>query len=139
MKYKIHTVVKFETAHRQLGDASKCGFLHGHNWKAEIIITSSKLSQLGYIIDFKVIKDVITNTLDHKVILNNEDPLAAELLENHNQKVYALNHTNPTCEILAEYILKLIKMVLDDEHSEVIVRLYENDESYAEVSYPESI
>jgi 6-pyruvoyltetrahydropterin/6-carboxytetrahydropterin synthase len=137
MKYTIGTKVKFETAHRQLGDKSKCGFLHGHNWKAEIRITTHGLDDIGYVINFTKVKDAISNTFDHKTLLHHEDSLGI-ILETQNQKVQYILGGNPTCEILAETIVKIIFDIASEELPiELInVKLYENEDSYAEVSYP---
>ena len=124
----IRTVVKFETAHRQFEDPSKCGKLHGHNWKAEVIITGNP-GDLGYIVDFKDMKSEIYY-FDHSVILNEDDPLAL-LLTNAGEKVRTIGG-NPTCELLA---IELANRILNLSSSIDVVQLtlWENDESYAEV------
>ena len=136
MDYKIGTTVKFETAHRQLGDTSKCGFLHGHNWIAEITITASNLNSIGYVVDFKRLKDAINDSLDHKTLHNKEDSLVKTLTD-CNQRVSAILG-NPTCEVLSEYILEVIKMSIEKDVTikNITVKLYENDSSYAEVHFP---
>ena len=40
---RIGTTVYFEAAHRQLNDPSKCGKLHGHNWKVDVEIESDDM------------------------------------------------------------------------------------------------
>ena len=130
-------MVKFETAHRQLGDDSKCGFLHGHNWKAEIEISSANLNSIGYVIDFKEIKDAINAAFDHKTLLHFADPLVGTL-KTKKQKVQVMLSGNPTCELLAEAILDLIIGLMPDgaiDVESIRVKLYENDSSYAEVNY----
>ena len=136
MNYTIGTTVKFETAHRQLGDDSKCGFLHGHNWKAEVTITATNLNPIGYVIDFKRIKDVINDSFDHKTLLNKNDPMVKLLIES-NQRVSPILG-NPTCEVLAECVLDIIKMSIEKDVAikNITVKLFENDSSYAEVHFP---
>ena len=136
MDYTIGTVVKFETAHRQLGDTSKCGFLHGHNWTAEITITASNLNSIGYVVDFKRLKDAINDSFDHKTILNKDDMLV-KLLIDSNQRVSAI-FGNPTCEVLAGFVLEIIKVSIDKTVviKNITVKLFENDNSYAEVHFP---
>lgn len=124
----IRTVVKFETAHRQLGDPSKCGKLHGHNWKAEVIVTGNP-GNLGYIVDFKDVKSEI-NYYDHSVVLNEDDPLV-KILKDSGQRVRTIKD-NPTCEIFAEVLANQI-LNLSPNIDVVQLTLWENDESYAEV------
>jgi 6-pyruvoyltetrahydropterin/6-carboxytetrahydropterin synthase len=137
MSYTIGTVVRFETAHRQKDDPSKCGFLHGHNWKAEISITARNLGPLGYLIDFKDIKEVINKMFDHKTLLHHEDMLVG-ILDDANQKVAIIMSGNPTCEVLSKIILNLIVDLVPGEVQiiSIKVKLYENENSYAEVWYP---
>ena len=124
----IRTVVKIETAHRQLNDPSKCGKLHGHNWKAEVIVTGDP-GGLGYIVDFKDVKSEI-NYYDHSVVLNEDDPLV-KILRDSGQKVCTIKD-NPTCEIFADVLANQI-LKLSPNIDVVQVTLWENDESYAEV------
>lgn len=133
---KIGTKVKFEAAHRQLGDTSKCGFIHGHNWVVEIEVVADKLDKIGYVVDFKKLKDAITNILDHKIILNTEDPLVQVLEDNHQQVLSIIG--NPTCEVLIMFIKKIILATIPQsaEVRLITLRLFENDDSYAEVIFP---
>ncbi len=47
---------------------SKCGNIHGHNWIITVSCKSEKLNDCGMVIDFKVIKNVISDKLDHKYL-----------------------------------------------------------------------
>lgn len=129
----IVTSIRFETAHRQYGDVSKCGFLHGHNWRADIKIEAGRVGPLGYIVDFKDVKACIRE-MDHKILIFEGDPLIDDLLK-HRQKVYQMN-SNPTCENLSQHILQLLIGVCCQVESliNIHVRVWENEESYAEVS-----
>lgn len=123
----ISTEVAFEAAHRQYGDPSKCGKLHGHNWVAVVSIEGFT-NHLGYVIDFKDIKDEI-NVFDHVVVLHDKDPLG-DVLRANDQKVVVLPD-NPTCENIAKAItLRLIDV--DHGHiKKVTVVLWENSKSNA--------
>lgn len=128
----IRTVCQFEAGHRQFGDPSKCGFLHGHNWKAEIEINSPRVNDIGYVVDFKNIKDEIKNAFDHKVILNMYDPLVQVLLDNY-QRVQVVGG-NPTCEVLAKKIKSMIYELVHHigiTDTDITVVLWENGDCYA--------
>jgi 6-pyruvoyltetrahydropterin/6-carboxytetrahydropterin synthase len=129
---KIKTEVNFESAHRQYGDKSKCGKLHGHNWKAIIEIESNTTNGLGFIVDFKDIK-AIFEPIDHAVILNDADPLL-DILQKLNQKTYGLDGVNPTCEELARHIYDMLYCLLDNSSVNALtisITLYENEVSSA--------
>lgn len=125
--------MKFETAHRQYGDPSKCGLLHGHNWKADIQIIAGKVGPLGYIVDFKEVKDSIRE-MDHSILIFEGDTLVSDLVKNR-QKIYRMN-CNPTCENISQHILDILVGVCCQVESliNIHVRVWENDESYAQVS-----
>ncbi|MDD2259277.1 MAG: 6-carboxytetrahydropterin synthase [Methanoculleus sp.] len=127
----IGTQVEFEAAHRQLGDPSKCGKLHGHNWVAEVHIESHDINDIGYVVDFKDINE-ICNRYDHSVMLVIGDPLIDVLIE-ADQNVVVIP-VNPTCENLAMILAGCIKEVMDSRmiFCELIkVVVWENNKSYA--------
>jgi 6-pyruvoyltetrahydropterin/6-carboxytetrahydropterin synthase len=125
-KVTITKRVWISTAHRQLNDPSDCGFLHGHNWVISAKI-SGEIGLLGYIVDFKQIKNVIMG-LDHKVILCKDDPLCRVLVDN-GQHVYEIP-MNPTCENLAIYIGNILEHIFPG--IKVDIQVFENLEAYAE-------
>jgi len=132
----IGTDAKFEAAHRQLNDTSKCGFLHGHNWKVEFKINApiSSLNECGYIIDYKKLKDVVSE-YDHKVILNDNDPLGDILISN-NQRVVLLN-CEPTCENISELIFgEVMRMMKENNipYNDITITVWENGNSWATVT-----
>lgn len=123
----IQTEVKFEAAHRQFNDPSKCGYLHGHNWKA-IVLVHGKPNEIGYVVDFKDIKEAIVGKYDHKTILYEDDPLC-DILEQAGQKVARVS-LNPTCECMADILVQdLSERFSNLEY--IQVSLYENDVSFA--------
>lgn len=132
----IGTDAKFEAAHRQLNDPGKCGFLHGHNWKVEIKIDApiSSLNECGYIIDYKKLKDLVNN-FDHKVLLNDEDPLAP-ILKQQGQCVSVLP-CEPTCENIANIFLEMVENIFADEdinYNDITITVWENGNSWATVT-----
>ncbi len=136
----IGTSVWFEAAHRQYGDPGKCGKLHGHNWRVDIKIDSEVVDEIGYVVDFKSIEDMI-DQFDHSVILIRGDPLI-DILTEANQKVMVID-ANPTCENLAvDICYKLFELVEDNirrEPDAIRVVVWENDVSYAKYGFGELI
>lgn len=125
----IKTEAGFEAAHRQLGDRGKCGYLHGHNWVVEFVLRGTVTDDLGYLIDFKELKDMV-GRYDHKVLLYEGDPLAT-VLEEQQQRVYRLP-LNPTCENIAKLLLDEVHCRVRNKQIEFIsVTVWENQDSMA--------
>lgn len=84
--YEVIKTLEISAAHQlKLPYESPCTNLHGHNWRVKVFLRSETLNAEGMIMDFKIIKEKITNKLDHKVINDVVD-------------------FNPTAENLAKYI-----------------------------------
>jgi len=64
----------FCAAHRLLNDDSPCHRIHGHNYKAEILVVVQRLSEEGFVIHADRIKEVVDQRFDHRLILHEEDP-----------------------------------------------------------------
>lgn len=99
-------------AHRQPKHAGHCRFVHGHNWGFEFEFAATELDDCGFVIDFGGLKDVkreLDHMLDHKLVLNEDDPLLEEL-----GKAQALCgdgvRTVPdcSCEGLARYVFDMV-------------------------------
>ena len=106
----------FDAAHKLVGYEGKCSKLHGHTWKVEVFVTGERLNEIGFLIDYKVIKDglnEIIEKLDHS-FLNDFKEIG-----------------NPTCENIARYIYERLKSNLQGVKLEK-VRVWEGSESYAE-------
>ena len=92
--YTLKVEGAFEAAHRVAGYPGKCDRLHGHNWVVEATVKGRELDELGMLVDFKVIKKALKNTLerfDHRY-LNELAPFKEGL--------------NPTAENLSRIIFE---------------------------------
>jgi 6-pyruvoyltetrahydropterin/6-carboxytetrahydropterin synthase len=132
--YRITKKISFCYGHRLLNYEGKCKNLHGHNAVAEIDIASYELDDCGFVMDFsdvnRIVKQWIDNELDHKMLLNSNDPIV-QVLEKLGEEIYLMDK-NPTAENIAELIYNYIKSC---EIPVVEVRLWETPTSYA--SYAE--
>jgi 6-pyruvoyltetrahydropterin/6-carboxytetrahydropterin synthase len=66
--FELTVTSHFSGAHRLRYLHGKCEELHGHNWKVEVSVASSRLNQEGVVIDFKVLKqkmEKVLKKLDH--------------------------------------------------------------------------
>lgn len=91
---------------------------HGHNYDLEVGVTGEVDPETGYLIDLKILKDVIKseveNAFDHKN-LNVEVPEFATL--------------NPTAENIAYVIYQKIKAQLDPKY-DIEIKLYETERNF---------
>lgn len=95
---------------------------HGHNYELEVKLTGEPDSQTGYVIDLKVLSDLIKREVhsrfDHK---------------NLNLDTREFRELNPTAENIAIVIYNLLRPHLD-EKLDMQVRLYETPRNFVE--YP---
>ena len=67
--FELSVESHFSAAHHLLNYEGKCENTHGHNWKVEITIIGEELDKSGMLIDFKILKSILNETLeylDHK-------------------------------------------------------------------------
>lgn len=104
--YRVSREIDFCYGHRLLNYDGKCRYLHGHNGKAVISIEADKLDHRGMVLDFSDIKQVVSkwidDNLDHRMILNREDPVVP-MLQDMNEPLHLID-TNPTAETIAQLI-----------------------------------
>lgn len=132
--------IEFDSAHRILNHESKCKMLHGHRYALEATFVANELDNIGRVIDFGVIKDVlgkwIDDNLDHNTILSvNDNDLGEKISEITSQKIYYMPN-NPTAENIANHILKDICPTIfkNSDVKCVAIKLYETPNCYSNVS-----
>ena len=95
---------------------------HGHNYDLEVKVVGEVDPETGYLMDLKILKDIIKehveDKLDHK---------------NLNLDVPELQGILPSTENVTYWIWSVLQKELGNEY-EVTVRLYETPRNYAE--YP---
>lgn len=123
--------IEFDSAHRILNHESKCKFLHGHRYALEASFVANKLDNLGRVIDFGIIRDLlgswVDENLDHNTILCRKDKnLGEKITAETGQKIYYLEE-NPTAENIAQHILEEIcpKLFAEKNVKCVAIKLYE--------------
>ena len=122
--------IDFCYGHRLLNYDGKCKYLHGHNGRAVISIESETVDHRGMVMDFSDIKRVVARWidehLDHRMILNANDP-AVETLRALNEPLYLIEQ-NPTAENIAKLIYEF---AAQEEFPVSEVKLWETPNSYA--------
>jgi 6-pyruvoyltetrahydropterin/6-carboxytetrahydropterin synthase len=93
---------------------------HGHNYEMEVKVTGPIDAKTGYVMDLKVLSDIIENEVcerfDHK---------------NLNLDTEEFKDLNPTAENIVVVIYNIIKKNLAP-HLELAVRLYETPRNFVE-------
>lgn len=130
---KIQVSEEFCSAHFLLGH-SKCGRIHGHNWKLTVIIEGKKNSE-GMIVDFSVLKAGVRKILskyDHKILLPSmleKEVFGKEVKFFFDSKKYVfpledcvfIDVKNTTCEELAGVFYNEIKNFVSCDGISIIV------------------
>jgi 6-pyruvoyltetrahydropterin/6-carboxytetrahydropterin synthase len=95
---------------------------HGHNYNLEVKVVGEIDPETGYVIDLKLLKDIIYEEVelrfDHK---------------NLNLDTLEFQNLNPTVENIAVVIYNLIRARLESKY-DLQIRLYETERNYVE--YP---
>ncbi|MBI5916206.1 MAG: 6-carboxytetrahydropterin synthase [Bacteroidetes bacterium] len=95
---------------------------HGHNYELEVKVTGEVDPETGFLIDLKVLKDLIFEEVemrfDHK---------------NLNLDTQEFKNLNPTAENICFVIWNILRSKLDEKYA-LAVRLYETPRNFVE--YP---
>ena len=95
---------------------------HGHNYELEVKVVGEVNPETGYLIDLKILKDLIKENIekrfDHK---------------NLNLDTEEFKNLNPTAENVCYVIWQILREKLEENY-ELTVRLYETPRNYVE--YP---
>lgn len=95
---------------------------HGHNYELEVKLVGEVDPVTGYLIDLKILKDLIYEKIelrfDHK---------------NLNLDTEEFKNLNPTAENICYVIWKILRAELDEKY-DLTVRLFETPRNYVE--YP---
>ncbi len=98
-------------------------YFHGHNYELEVKVTGEVDPETGYVIDMKIlsdlIKDEIENRFDHK---------------NLNLQVEEFKNLIPTAEHICWVIWKILREKLRQD-LELGIRLYETPRNYVEYGF----
>ncbi|MES2790262.1 MAG: 6-carboxytetrahydropterin synthase QueD [Planctomycetota bacterium] len=131
--FRVTQEIDFCYGHRLLNYAGKCRHLHGHNGRVLITLEAEELDSRGMLVDFSDIKQSIRtwvdNELDHRMILNESDPMVS-VLQDHHEPLFLIPH-NPTAENIARLIFEETKA---RGFPVIEVSLWETPKSYASYS-----
>jgi 6-pyruvoyltetrahydropterin/6-carboxytetrahydropterin synthase len=105
-RYQVTKTIEFSYGHRLLNHKGKCRYLHGHNGMLEIDVDAEALDEMGMVIDFsrvnEVVKTWVDENIDHKMLLCRDDPMVA-VIQAQDEPLYVMEQ-NPTAENIAALI-----------------------------------
>ena len=131
--HRVTKTVDFCYGHRLVDYDGKCRHLHGHNGRLEVDVESDYLDDLGMVVDFGEVRDVvkewIDSTIDHRMILSDRDPLLATLRD-AGEPLFVMSE-NPTAENIAKVVFEVAQ---ENGLNVTEVRLWETPSSYATYS-----
>lgn len=119
----MHTVFKdfqFAAAHAIRGHTRGCENLHGHNYRVRVHVAAEELDELGMVLDFADLKEVVQEVLgpfDHRVI--NDIP--------------PFDRRNTTAELLAEFVYQEVgrRLAATERVRVARVEVWENETACA--------
>ena len=119
----MHTIFKdftFSAAHAIRGHTRGCQNLHGHNYRVRVYLKAERLDELGMVLDFADLKEMMQEILgpfDHRVI--NDIP--------------PFDQRNTTAELFGEYVFAEVTRRLAGEERVRVTRVevWENDTACA--------
>lgn len=83
-RYRVTRILEWDAAHRVMRHESKCASLHGHRYKAEIVVSAPELDPVGRVVDFGFIKEIVGSWIDeqwdHTTLVNLADASLLEFL-----------------------------------------------------------
>lgn len=139
---------KFSAAHRIASDPGVCQRIHGHNYEVKIVVSREALdpdarevNDSGFVVPADMIKDLIDRKYDHKLILDETDPLQLYTSETplHEPEYEWVVRVPgpPSTENLARWIAEDVKALMDhagDCDCRVLVVVKETDTISAEAT-----
>ena len=128
--FQVTREIDFCYGHRLLNYEGKCKYLHGHNGRVVITIEAESLDDRGMVLDFSDIKRVVSTwideNLDHRMLLNRDDP-AIPMLQELGEPLFLFD-ANPTAENIARLIHEFTAA---KDFPVVETRLWETPRCYA--------
>ncbi|KRG13797.1 6-carboxytetrahydropterin synthase QueD [Lederbergia galactosidilytica] len=102
--YELNKDFHFAAAHYiPHEDAGKCQQVHGHTYFANITIVGDELDHTGFLVNFKIIKDLIHKRFDHAA-LNNDQAFSDYVADQF-----------PSTEVVARTIYEIVQQYLDSQ------------------------
>lgn len=142
MYQTVSKTFQFHAAHRLLNHKGKCRNLHGHTYRIDVAVGAQlnddpDASGYGMVIDFDELKKAwarIEPALDHRTLLQGNDPLVKVLQSINPEALGYLFEGPPTAENIAQHIYVSFRATLGAIYTVTQVTVWETPTSYATAS-----
>ena len=118
--HRLHNPSWSEAENQRIFGKCNLPHFHGHNYDLIVKVTGEIDPETGYVIDMKVLSDIINqkvlNRFDHR---------------NLNEDVAEFKELNPTAENIVVVIYNLLRPSIS-EHLSLQIRLYETPRNFVE-------
>ena len=97
---------RFHAAHRQLGYAGQCAWVHGHTWRGTFIVRAEAFprDELDMSVDFGALKDIFKE-LDHRMLVSEQDTTFLDSGLFEPEGVVVMPGSNPSVENVTHYCM----------------------------------
>ncbi len=104
---KVQVHAHFHAGHRQMGYPGKCEWVHGHTWRAKIIVSTDEFPRdnLDMSLDFGDLK-AIARSLDHKMMVSKDDALFLDEEKFCRDGIVIIEGRGPSVENVAKHIFR---------------------------------
>lgn len=95
-RFTVFKDFQISAAHAIRGHRRGCQNLHGHNYRVRVHATAGELDELGMVIDFADLKEIVSDVVgpfDHRVI----------------NDIAPFDETNTTAELLAQWVYREVR------------------------------
>ena len=129
--------LEIDAGHRLMKHESKCRNLHGHRYRFDITVSAPELDEVGRVIDFGKVKELVGGWLDrnwdHGMLLQEGDPFI-EFVSQAEMKLYVMK-TPPSIEHMVQVVMGKASELLSRHGICVVhVRGYETPNCWADCS-----
>ncbi|MBW7845290.1 MAG: 6-carboxytetrahydropterin synthase [Bacteroidia bacterium] len=93
---------------------------HGHNYEVIVTVTGKLDEETGYLVDIKVLSDLIRDEIEHRFDH-----------KNLNLDTIEFKNLNPTAENIAVVIWRLLRPHINKEHK-LSIKLFETERNFVE-------
>jgi len=141
----ISKQIEWDMGHRVLNHISLCKNLHGHRYKAEIILEGDIVSKEndsseGMLMDFSDVKklalELVCNELDHGFMVWNKDKILLDFFKKNPYLKHIIVPFTPTAENISNWIFQKLEPHFQRKFRNKLklnsIKLWETPTSYAQ-------
>jgi len=134
---RVTVTAHFHAGHRQINYPGKCEWVHGHTWRARIMVTTEEFprDELDMSLDFADLKHV-ARSLDHKMLVSADDAKFLDPKQFSPEGVVVIPGKGPSVENVARHIFNGVVAHIEKKYPNrgidyvVEVELQETDNNF---------